>query len=84
MIDNMNDQFLTQLVDEPTTGSNILDLIFSSNPAQVYNIQVIPGIRDHSAVKATFNGKFKVNKKPARAIYMYKKDVLKSLSEVKC
>ena len=41
---------LDQLVTEPTRGRNILDLIFSSHPESISNIQVIPGISDHEAV----------------------------------
>ena len=79
MLDTMNDLFLTQLVEEPTRGNNILDLIFALNPAQMDKVEVISGISDHHAVTAFFSGKLQVNKKPRRTIYMYKranKDVL--------
>ena len=48
------DSFLEQVVTEPTriteTTSNILDLFFTSNPALINKVEVIPGIRDHEAV----------------------------------
>ena len=72
-IDTMNDLFLTQMVSEPTCGKNILDLLFSSCPDQVQNIQVRPGISDHSCVTTEVLLKAKVTKKKPRKIFMYGK-----------
>ena len=69
----MNDLFLTQMVSEPTCGKNILDLLFSSCPDLVQNIQVRPGISDHSCVTAEVLLKAKVTKKKPRKIFMYGK-----------
>ena len=41
---------LTQTVDEPTRGDNILDLFFINNTSLITNTSVIPGVSDHEAV----------------------------------
>jgi hypothetical protein len=48
----MDDQFLTQLVKDPTCGHNILDLVLSNNVEQVSHIEVRPTVKlsDHSLV----------------------------------
>ena len=50
LLESINEFALDQLVTEPTRGRNILDLIFSSHPESISNIEVIPGISDHEAV----------------------------------
>ena len=73
MLETISDQFLTQIVDEPTRGKNILDLIFTTNPSQLGRTTITPGISDHEAVVVEFTGKLKINKKPPRKIYLYNK-----------
>ena len=46
----MNDLYLTQMVEEPTRGKNILDLLFSSSLDLIQNVEVSPGISDHCSV----------------------------------
>ena len=45
---------LFQHVIEPTrtteTSSNILDLVFSTEPSKVSDIHIVPGVSDHDAV----------------------------------
>ena len=43
LLESVNEFGLDQLVTEPTHGSNVLDLIFSSHPESIANIEVIPG-----------------------------------------
>ena len=50
LLESINEFGLDQLVTEPAHGRNILDLIFSSHPESISNIEVIPGISDHEAV----------------------------------
>ena len=50
LLESVNEFGLDQLVTEPTRGENILDLIFSSHPESVTNLEIIPGISDHEAV----------------------------------
>ena len=41
---------LEQLINQPTRGNNILDLVFSTQPNTISNLRVIPGISDHEAI----------------------------------
>ena len=52
LLESINEFELDQLVTEHTCGGNILDLIFSSHPESISNIEVIPGhgISNHEAV----------------------------------
>ena len=49
-LDFINDYNLEQLIHEPTRDKNVLDLIFSSHPAFILHVSIIPGISDHDAV----------------------------------
>ena len=66
----MDDLFLNQLVTKPTRGNTILDLLFSSRPALVQNINVCPGINDHSDIMAEILLKATTTKQPARKVFM--------------
>ena len=55
LLESVNEFGLDQLVTEPTRGSNILDLIFSSHPESIANVEVIPGMSDHKAVYCELN-----------------------------
>ena len=50
LLESVNEFGLEQLVTEPTRRGNILDLIFSSHPDSIKNVEVIPGMSDHEAV----------------------------------
>ena len=41
---------LTQTVEDPTRGNNILDLFFTNNTSLITNTTVISGVSDHEAV----------------------------------
>ena len=64
---------LTQVVDKPTRLSNILDLIFVSQPDLVQNVEIRPGISDHDSVTAEIQLKAKVSKKPRRKVFVFDK-----------
>ena len=49
-LDTTNEYGLEQLINQPTRGNNILDLVFSTQPNTISNVQVIPGITDHEAI----------------------------------
>ena len=70
-IEVINDLYLTQMVEEPTRGKNILDLFFSSSPSSVETVEVIPGISDHNAVMADVLVRAKTSKKKARKVFQY-------------
>ena len=73
MIDIANDNYLTQMVNEPTRGSNILDFIFTTTPDLVNSVQACPGMSDHYAVTAELNMRAKPNPKRMRTVYLYKR-----------
>ena len=53
--DIINDNGLTQIVNEPTRLGNILDLIITNRPNQVNRTQILPSISDHSVVYSEFD-----------------------------
>ena len=69
----LSNQFLTQMVNEPTRGDNILDLMFVSAPDLIEDVRTTCGISDHQAVTAIFKHKTDTNQKQRRKIYMYGK-----------
>ena len=72
-MDIANDNYLTQMVTEPTRGNNILDLIFTTTPDLVDSVQVCLGMSDHYAVTAEVNMSAKFNPKRTRMVYLYKR-----------
>ena len=53
--DILNDHGLCQIVEEPTRGSNILDLIVTNYPASFRRTEIIPGVSDHDIVFTEVN-----------------------------
>ena len=49
-LDTINEFGLEQLITQPTRGSNILNLVFCSQPDTISGIKIIPGISDHEAI----------------------------------
>ena len=45
-----DDISLSQLIEFPTRGSNILDLFFSNTPTLVNRIEPMPGVSDHDTM----------------------------------
>ena len=41
---------LTQVHDQPTRDSNLLDLVFTNNPSLVKTSTSVPGISDHAMI----------------------------------
>ena len=50
--DILDDNGLNQLVEKPTRGDNILDLIVTNHPTCFWRIKVIPYLSDHDIVYA--------------------------------
>lgn len=46
----LDDNGLTQLVEDPTRNQNTQDLLITNNPTKITRTDVIPGISDHDAV----------------------------------
>ncbi len=55
-----------------TRGSNVLDLYFTTNPTLTMNIEIIPGISNHSAVVIKSDVKPMHNKPAPWKVYQYK------------
>ena len=49
-LDLANDLGLSQTVEQPTRGTNILDLFFTNNLDLIQKSSVVPGVSDHDAV----------------------------------
>ena len=71
--DALADGGLTQIIEEPTRGNNILDLIITNRPCQVNRTNVIPGISDHHAVYAEIDIRPIRRKQIPRLVPLYKK-----------
>ncbi len=56
-----NSFYLTQIVDGSARNNNILDLIFSTKPNLVNNVNITPSISDHDAMSAKISLKVAVN-----------------------
>ena len=50
LLDIINDHSMFQHVKQPTHKGNILDLVLTTNPNLVKNVQVVDGMSDHDAV----------------------------------
>jgi hypothetical protein len=55
--------FLTQLIITPTRNDNILDLVLSTNPDIIYDLETHPGMSDHNAIT------YQVNLSKSESIY---------------
>ena len=73
MLDIVNDHSLTQHVKKPTRGNNILDLVLTTKPDMISNVEVGCGISDHDIVMFDVNLKPTLNKKKPRRVFMFKK-----------
>ena len=64
LLDFANDEFLTQWVDKPTRGNNILDLIFSSEDDLISGVSVGEklGKSDHNIVRFEIETNFAISK----------------------
>ena len=68
----LDDHRLIQLVEEPTRGTNILDLIITNYPESFRRTEVMPGLSDHDIVYTAVNRiPAKIKQKP-RKILLYK------------
>ena len=78
-----NNNAFIQMVTEPTRGNNILDLLFTTNPALVEHIEIHPGMSDHNIVITDVNLRartVRVTKKP-RKVHLFKKADMGSLNK---
>jgi hypothetical protein len=72
-MDIINNNALSQLIDQPTCLTNTLDLVLTNRPGQVLRTETIPGISDHDIVYTEFDFRpVKLKQKP-RIIPLYNK-----------
>ena len=66
---------LSQLISQATrpTSYNILDLLITSSPNLIENIQAVPGISDHLAIIFDVNLKPHIPRKSSRRVYQFHK-----------
>ena len=81
MCDILTENDLTQCNDKPTRENNILDLVCSTNPDLITNLQIYPGMSDHCLVITELNMKAKLAKKKPRQIYLFKRGNLDGMRE---
>ena len=57
LMDIVQDNFLTQLVKEPTRESNILDLLLTTSPDSINDPSIGGPFRDHNSINFSLSGK---------------------------
>ena len=59
-----------QHVKQPTRKGNILDLVFTTNPNLVKNVQVVEGTSDHGSGVVDITLKPSINRKQLRTVFL--------------
>ncbi|MCG8032702.1 MAG: reverse transcriptase domain-containing protein [Candidatus Thiodiazotropha taylori] len=72
-ISTLDDNCLTQMVQEPTRENNILDLFLTNSPTLVDSLSVVPGISDHQAVTSIVRLRPSIQKIKPRDVNLYSK-----------
>ena len=68
------DEFmLEQIINQPTRGTNILDLCFTSHPDLSQCFTIVPDFSDCDAVIVSFVSKLYLQNQLPRKVFMYKK-----------
>ena len=85
LLDFANEEYLTQWVDEPTRGSNMLDLVFSSEDNIISNLSVGEklGKGDHNIVRFEIETSFTKVEKTVTKLNFKKADFNRLRSELK-
>ena len=78
----MNDYGFEQFVTQPTREDHLLNLVLSTNPDIIENVQVVPGISDHGSITGQL---VLPSEKPAattlRKVYQYHRADARSINE---
>ena len=74
LLDFIEDNALTQHVTEPTRPVSLKtpDLVLSSTPTLISDVNVVPGMSDHDLVNFTINTNPRKTSKPPHKVYRYK------------
>ena len=66
LLTTMEELNLSQMIEFPTRGRNILDLMFTDAPSLVTSIKGAPGMSDHETIIVKHQLKATINKKESR------------------
>ena len=69
----LNDNGLTQMVNSPTRGNNILDIFITNRPSTMQSCEVIWGISDHEAILTKDTINIHLQDPSKRLIYLWSK-----------
>ena len=69
MMDIVHDNFLTQLINEPTRDSNILDLVLTTSPDLVNYLFIGEPFSDHNSISFLLSGTPYVQRKSQKLLY---------------
>ena len=72
MMDIVHDNFLTQLINEPTRDSNILDLVLTTSPDLVNHLFIGEPFSDHNSISFLLCGTPYVQRKSQKQLYCYR------------
>ena len=83
LLDFIGDHALTQYVTVPTRSASLktLDLVLSSVPSLVSDIQIKPGMSDHDIVLFNIRVKPKRSSRPPHKVYLYDKADLETFRQ---
>ena len=70
-LDLVSDCGFTQMVELPTRGSNLLDILFTNRPTLIHRSGPVPGISDHDIILTTFQMKASYQENTARKIFLW-------------
>ena len=71
----------SQHISEPTRGSNILDLVFTTCPALIQKTTIYAGMSDHDCIITDLNLKVTRPKTRPRKIFLYKRANVDEMKE---
>ncbi|CAG2254949.1 unnamed protein product [Mytilus edulis] len=71
--DILDDNGLLQIVEEPTSQTNTLDLLITNHPNSFTRVEILPGVSDHDIVFAEISVIPSRKKQAARKIPLYSK-----------
>ncbi len=80
MIDILQSHSLSQMVIEPTRGSNILNIVLTTTPGFI-TTSVYDRFDDHEIVISNLDRKAKIVKKKPRKVFIHRPDGLKNIKE---
>jgi len=71
LLDLASDYHLEQLIHENTRQNHILNLVFSTNTANISDVRVVPGISDYEAISFSFDLNPLIYEKAEQKVHLY-------------